>query len=64
MLKAVLLDEFHLGFFVPRDLSDPEGEAIRRILTSAYFRRQLRKGCVEVANRFSGLKTVRVTLTR
>jgi hypothetical protein len=42
MAKRVLLEEFHLSFFVPSGRPDSEVLAARRRLKSVAFRRELR----------------------
>ncbi len=64
MTRNVLLDEFHLSFFVPRQLSAAECDALRRTLDDARFRAFLRRAVKRVVRAFPSLTKARVRLSR
>jgi hypothetical protein len=64
MAKPILIDEFHLTFYVPRGLPDSDGDAIRQTLDTSRFRRQLRQAFQDVIRQHPALSRVRVTVTR
>jgi hypothetical protein len=64
MAKTTLIDEIHLGFFVPSGLSNPDGDAIRVVLNDAKFLRQLRRAVNDVLRLHQLLGRIRLTVTR
>ncbi len=64
MPRLILLDEFHLDFFVPRELRPAEIRAIRRTLDKVRFGVNLRRAIRDLLQRYPSLRKVRVTLTR
>ncbi len=64
MPKFVLLEEFHLDFFVPPELRPAEIRAIRRALAQGRFGANLRRAIRNLLQRYPSLRKVRVTLTR
>ena len=64
MPRCVLVDEFHLSFLAPDNLSTAEFDAIRRTLDGARFRARLRRIFKKVAARFLSLSKVRFRLSR
>jgi hypothetical protein len=58
MAKRVLLEEFHLSFFVSNDRPDSEALAARRRLKSAAFRRKLRSIVAAAIRRMPSLRHV------
>jgi hypothetical protein len=59
----ILFDEFHLLFRVPKDLDDPAGEAIRRILQSRSFRAALRRAVRQLLRQYPDLDPVGVRIS-
>jgi hypothetical protein len=64
MARRVLVDEFHLSFLAPRNLSPAQFDAIRSALDDARFRALLRRGVKNVVAHFPPLNRVRVRLSR
>ena len=64
MAKTVLMDEIHLGFFVPRSLPDIECDAIRAVLNDATFLRRLRRAVRDALRLQPALRRLRLTITR
>ena len=64
MPRKLLIEEFHVGLFVPRQLSAKEGAAIRRTLRSPAFMQALRQALRKTLGRFSSLNTTTVTISR
>lgn len=62
--KTVVIDEIHVTFRVPGDLSDDVTEAIREALAGDEFMSRLRRAVRVVVRTFPGLNVVRVSLTR
>jgi hypothetical protein len=56
MKNRVLIEEFHLSFFVPRGLPDPEVQEARRVLKAATFRRKLSAAVTAVCRRMPKLR--------
>jgi hypothetical protein len=59
-----MIDQFHLSFFVPGNLADPEAAEIRQVLDGAMFRRQLLRAIRVVVRQHDVLQKTRVTVTR
>ena len=64
MAKNVLMDEFHVSFLAPHNLSPAEYDAVRRTLDELHFRALLKRTVKNVAARFPSLNKVRVRLSR
>jgi hypothetical protein len=64
MPRSVLIDEFHLSFFVSHRLNDSEQRAIRRTLSGPAFRTGLYKAARAIVHRFRSLNRIRLTLSR
>ena len=64
MAKNVLMDEFHVSFLAPHNLSPAEYDAVRRTLDELYFRALLKRTVKNVTARFPSLSKVRVRLSR
>ena len=64
MPRSVLIDEFHLSFFVPQHLTAQEQRAIRRTLTDSGFRARLARVAQSVVRRYPSLNRIRLTLSR
>jgi hypothetical protein len=62
--KTVILDEFHLTFRIPNDLSDDETEAIRQVLAGDDFMSRLRRAVRAALRAVPELSLVRASLTR
>jgi hypothetical protein len=62
--KQILMDQFHVSVFVPRDLPGAEYEAIRRALDGSHFRARLKRAVRRVLRRFAALNKARVSVTR
>ena len=63
MSKAILMDEFHVGVFVPRGLRKAEYGAICRTLDGARFRARLRRAVRDACRRYPSLHKVKITVT-
>jgi hypothetical protein len=63
MPQDVLMDAFHLSFFVARNLSTAEADAIRQTLDDARFRAALRKAVHQVVASFPSLNKTRLGLS-
>ena len=63
MSKAIMMDEFHVGLFVPQGLRAAEYAAIRRTLNGVRFRAQLRRAVRDVCRRYPSLHKVKITVT-
>jgi hypothetical protein len=59
----LLMDEFHVGIYVPRGIPPPESGAIRQVLDEPGFRADLRRAVRAVIRRRPALGKVRVTIT-
>ena len=64
MAKNVLMDEFHVSFLAPHDLSPAEYDGVRQTLDEPYFRALLKRAVKNVAARFPSLIKVGVRLSR
>ena len=64
MAKNVLMDEFHVSFLAPHNLSPAEYVGVRHTLDEPYFRALLKRAVKNVAGRFPSLNKVRVRLSR
>jgi hypothetical protein len=62
--KELLIEEFHLTWYVPRRLVDAECETVRRILNGTQFRRQLRRAVQDVIDQDPTLGKARFAITR
>jgi hypothetical protein len=63
MTKRLLMEEYHVSFFVPRGLSEAEVRGGRRALKSAAFRRKLRAVVAAAVRRLPSLRNVSFELT-
>ena len=64
MPKNVLMDEFHVSFLAPHNLSPAEYDGVRQTLDEPYFRALLKRAVRKIAVRFPSLNKVRVRLSR
>jgi hypothetical protein len=64
MAKNVLIDEFHVSFLAPHNLSPGEYDGVRQTLDEPYFRALLKRAVKNVTARFPSLNKVRVRLSR
>ena len=64
MPRNVLMDAFHLSFFVAHNLAAVESQAIRQTLDDAQFRASLRKAVQQVVARFPSLNKTRLRLSQ
>jgi hypothetical protein len=64
MAEEVLIEEFHLGVYVPRELPDEEVEAVRQTLDEASFRVRLLGAIGEVVRLHPALGRTSVRLSR
>lgn len=64
MPRRVVIEEFHLTLYVPRDLPPAECRAVRRTLTGAGFRSRLRQAVEQVARRYRSLHRATAALSR
>lgn len=60
----ILIDEFHVTFFIPRDLEIKSQKAVRRTLNRPRFRAQLRQAVRALVRSHASLGQVRVTVSR
>jgi hypothetical protein len=63
MSKRLLVEEFHVSFFVPRGLPESEVRGGRRALKSPAFRRKLRAVIAASVRRHRSLRNVSFELT-
>lgn len=64
MAKYLLLDEIHVSFLVPQDLSDRACSAIRQVLDGMRLRADLRRCLRTTLRREPALAKVRLRVTR
>jgi hypothetical protein len=64
MAQPILVDEFHVSLFMPRELDRQEDEAIRRTLHRPRFGLELGKSLRAVVRRHRSLRKVRVSISR
>ncbi len=64
MAKRVVIEEFHVTFYVAPRLSEVECRAVRRTLNHNRFRAQLKEAIAKVMKRHGPLRKVLVSLTR
>ena len=64
MPKRVVIEEYHLTVLIPRDLPEPEADAIRRTLTDPTFERRLLRAVRRVFRREASLEKAKVRLSR
>jgi hypothetical protein len=64
MAKNVVMDEFHVSFLAPHNLSPAEYDGVRQTLDEPYFRAHLKRAVKNVAARFPSLNKIRVRLSR
>jgi hypothetical protein len=64
MPQHVLMDQFHLSFFVPRNLSAAESAAIRQTLDDTRFRAALKIEVQQVVARFPSLNKTRLRMSQ
>jgi hypothetical protein len=62
--KALLIDEFHVTFFVPPGLAEAEYADVRRVLDQARFRADLRRAVRGVVANHPPLRKVRLRISR
>ena len=59
-----MIEEFHLGVLVPRDLPDPECDAVRQAPNDATFEAGLRRAARRAFRREPALAKTKVRLSR
>jgi hypothetical protein len=64
MGKSILIEEFHVSVFVPRNLPDAECVRIRRTLNGRRFGARLRRATEGVVRRYLALDKVSITITQ
>jgi hypothetical protein len=64
MVKAVLIEEYHLSLYVPRGLPGAAARSARRTLARARFRARLAAAARAVVRRHRSLAPVTLTLSR
>ena len=64
MARNLLIDEFHLTLFAPRQLNEEEYEAIYQTLNDAQFLKLLRRMVRDVVRKYPSLCEVRISITR
>ena len=64
MAKLILMEEFHLTLFAPRELSEPEYDAIRQALDEAAFQADLARAVRKLMLSCPALSKVRVKISR
>ena len=64
MSKTIVFDEFHLTLLVPPRIREAETIAIKRVLDSRRFQRDLARAVRTVIRRYPALRQVRVRLSR
>jgi hypothetical protein len=64
LVKAIIIDQFHVTVLVKHGLPETEYDAIHRTLDKARFHVQLRRAVRAVIQQFPSLTKVRVTVTR
>jgi hypothetical protein len=64
MPRPILMEEWHLTFFVPPGLGGAAYDAIRQALDEARFQAALRRAVRAVVRRQPSLRQVRVRLSR
>jgi hypothetical protein len=63
MTNRILIEQFHLTFFVPKDLARDEDLAARRVLRSRAFRARLADQLHQVADSFPSLAKVKMSIS-
>ena len=64
MGKSILIEEFHVSVFVPRNLPDAACVRIRRTLNGRRFGTRLRRAIQGVVRRYPVLDKVSITITQ
>ena len=64
MSDQFLLEEFHVGIYVPRRLADEATDQIHRVVDSRRFRSRLGRAVRAVVREFPALRPVRVRVSR
>lgn len=64
MAKEIVIDELHVSFFVPRNLSGKRGAAIRRTLLGARFQAVLQRALLDTVEQFPALAGIRFSISR
>jgi hypothetical protein len=62
--KDILIEEFHVSVFVPRELSEPEFNAARRTLDSSRFHIRVKRTVCALMRKYRSLRRAKITLTR
>ena len=63
MRNQLVMDEFHVTFFVPRGLSDRAYDSARAAIDDRRFRRRVRRCVARMARRHPALLAVTVKLS-
>lgn len=64
MSKTIVFDEFHLTLLVPPRIREAEATAIKKVLDSRRFQRDLARAARTVLRRYPALRRVRARLSR
>jgi hypothetical protein len=59
-----LLEELHVGIYVPRRLADKATDRVRQVVDSRRFRSRLGRAVRAVVREFPALRPVRVRVSR
>jgi hypothetical protein len=63
MAKPMLLEEFHVSFFISRRLPEREGRRLSRLIRSSSFRNELRLAIVKAMERTQELRNTTFKLS-
>jgi hypothetical protein len=64
MAKRMLIEQFHLSVYAPRNLPEDEYEAMHQTLTRRRFRARLQRTMRKVCQRYRTLNKVKVKVSR
>lgn len=64
MPKLILVEQYHVSVYVPRDLPAAEDDAVRQTLDDPHFHAQLRRAVRGIVRRHAPLRKAKVTVTR
>jgi hypothetical protein len=59
-----LLEEFHVGIYIPRRLADEATDRVRQVVDSRQFRSRLGRAVRAMVREFPALRPVRVRVSR
>ena len=63
MAKRILIEEFHLRVYAPRQLPEAEYEAMHQILIRRRFRVRLLRAMQKVCERYQTLSKIRLKIS-